>query len=530
MTDKTATQDPAIHGHAKGQLLKRSVIGSIWMVGSAFATRFVKIIVFACLARLLVPEDFGLYAGAMVVFSLTGAFVGMGLGVALIQRKEIQAEHVFMALLSTLTLGILATVFVYTYSQNLAEFIGLPRLGGVFQLFAPLCILQSLTVVPQALISKAMRFSLPAKIQFVTFVVGYALVALPLAYIGAGTWSLFIGNAVQFSLSPLLLTIFQRADYQVKFSLRALKDLFVVGFGLTLAQVATILGRNGDYFIVGRFLNGSALGIYSRAYGLMETVVALFSTATQQIFLPLFSASQDNNERLRDAMRINLSIVMGIYIVIGVIFITVADELILVLLGPQWGEAVLPFQILCLGMCFRAGWKISTTILVAKGLTYRASLCQFTYAALVLTGAFLGSQNGLPGVATGVLAALFITFVMSQVMASRRVDFPISLYWKAVTRAAALILITFVPAYGVAQLSRGFFSVPLITLIFAGFAGVMGPLFLTTFRPSFVLDPYSLLQLGKFTQHLPQRFPQFSRIFSALPIFQIRESIVSSKL
>ena len=491
------------------------------MVGSAFATRIVKIVVFAVLARLLAPEDFGLFAGSMVVFSLTSAFVGLGLGMAIIQRKELLPEHVFMALLSTLSLGVLATVFIYGYSQNIAEFLGLPKLEPVFRTFAPLCILQSLTIVPMALISRDMIFSVQAKIQFVTFFIGYGIVALPLAFMGAGTWALFIGYAVQFSLSPFLLTIFNRTHYQVKFSFGALKELLQVGLGLTLAHAATILGQNGDYFIVGRYLSGTALGIYSRAYGLMETVVALFSTATQQIFLPLFSASQDNNERLRDAMRINLSIVMGIYIVIGVISIIVANEMILILLGPKWGEVVLPFQILCLGMCFRAGWKISTTILVAKGLTYRAGFCQFVYAALVLTGAFLGSQNGLPGVATGVLAALLITFILSQVMASKQIDFPKSSYWTAAIRAAVLIVVSGIPAWCMAQIARSFSLFPIFVIAFAAGSGLIGAFLVGSLRPRFMLDSYALDVIQRLSQKLFRKAPRLANYLSILPIFAI---------
>ena len=520
MTESTKSA-PEVNHHVKGQLAKRSVVGSLWMMCSAFSVRFVKLFVFAIMARLLTPRDFGFYAGTMMIFGVTEMFVGFGLGAALIQRKEIRAEHVFMSLLFCVCVGITATVLIYSYAEILASFIGLPSIQTAFELLSPICILQSLSIVPRSLIIREMRFSLLAKLQFATFFFGYGVVGLTLSYLGLGYWALMYGFVVQQFLSLLLINYLQSFEYKAAFSLPALGSLLRVGSGFALGQTATALGRNGDYFMTGRFLGEAALGVYSRAYGLMETAVGVFITASKQVLLPIFSAAQDNNERLRDAMRINLSVVFGLYIVISVIAIVVAEELILVLLGPQWGDVVLPFQILCIGMCFRAGWKISTTILVAKGASYRAGFCQVIYALLVLVGAFFGSAYDLPGIAVGVLIALGITFCISQMMVSSQIDFPVSEYVTASVRTAVLIAITGMPAWSAAQLVRGMLNIPLIVVVIATATGVFGPLLLMAFRPKFMLDAYLLEQLEKFLKRFSTRAPRTSRYLSLLPLFTV---------
>jgi PST family polysaccharide transporter len=96
-----------------------------------------------------------------------------------------------------------------------------------------------------------------------------------------------------------------------------------------------------------------------------------------------------------------------------------APECILLLLGGQWLQVTLPFQILVASLFFRTAYKISTTLLRARGMTYWLASWQWLYAASVCAGAWLGLPYGLAGVATGIGAAIVITFILGLLLSRR---------------------------------------------------------------------------------------------------------------
>ena len=89
-----------------------------------------------------------------------------------------------------------------------------------------------------------------------------------------------------------------------------------------------------------------------------------------------------------------------------------AREYVLIILGPQWTEAILPFQILVLGTVMRTNSGLSDTLVKAKGAVYSRAWRQAIYALCVVGGAAVGQRWGLTGVAAGVLVALMVNAAM----------------------------------------------------------------------------------------------------------------------
>jgi hypothetical protein len=186
------------------------------------------------------------------------------------------------------------------------------------------------------------------------------------------------------------------------------EDLLSFGGGDTLGSMLNFSARKGDYLLVGRLMDASALGIYSRAYGLMNQANSVIGIVLNRVMFSSLSSVQDDPERLGRAYRRGVALLALLVLPLSVFMIVMAPEVIYAALGPQWSEAVVPFQILTVGMFFRASGKVSGPVPKARGRVYRMAWRKGVYAACVFAGVYAGIQYGLPGVAVGVLGAIAV--------------------------------------------------------------------------------------------------------------------------
>src|SRR5439155_1752147 len=138
-----------------------------------------------------------------------------------------------------------------------------------------------------------------------------------------------------------------------------------------------------DYFVVGRTLGPEALGLYNRAFVLMQLPVTAVINALDRVLLPVLSKVQDDKAMLRKTLQTSVRMVYLLYLPLGVAGALSAPALIRVFLGPGWGEAVPPFRLLMLGLVFRAGYKMAGSIILARGQAYTVALLQAAYAGAI---------------------------------------------------------------------------------------------------------------------------------------------------
>jgi PST family polysaccharide transporter len=148
--------------------------------------------------------------------------------------------------------------------------------------------------------------------------------------------------------------------------------------------------------------------------------------------------------------------------------ILLAPEVVRVALGPRWGMAVAPFQILGIGMLFRTSYKMSDSIARSTGAVYRRAWRQIIYAVLVVIGAWIGQRWGIVGVAWGALGALTANFVIMAALSLDVARIGWSDFWRAHLPAVLLTLASFPPVWLVARSARALHLPALAVLVLAG--------------------------------------------------------------
>ena len=181
----------------------------------------------------------------------------------------------------------------------------------------------------------------------------------------------------------------------------AFRDLAYLRRQFTVARVANYIAVNGDNFIVGRFLGAAPLGYYGRAYSLMSAPAYAFGTVLDQVLFPAMAKVQDDMKRLAAAYRRGVALIALLVLPASVAIIFLAPEVIRVVLGPKWGPAVVPFQVLGIGMLFRTSYKMSDSIsaLHRRGIPPRPGANHlWARRAGGMDRDALGDRQGCPGV------------------------------------------------------------------------------------------------------------------------------------
>lgn len=387
-------------------LTQRALGGMFWTFSGTGVQGVVQLLVLMVLGRLLTPAEFGIMGAALVVIALSQIVSQIGVGPAIVQRRELTTTQIRVAVTLSLLLGLVLGAVVYFGAPVIARFYRIPEVEPVLRGVAFLFPLDGLNTVAKALLTRDLRFRLYVALDVGTYVVGYACVGVLLAWYGQGVWALVFATLSQVALRTVVMYAAVRHPVRPSLNLAASRDLLSFGFGHSLGQVGATLSQQVDNFLVGRWLGPTALGIYGRAYNLMVMPTSVFGRIVMRVLFPLMAQLQDERDRLRNAYERGLAIVALVSLPISAFLWVLAPEFIGVVLGPAWTEVVLPFRLFTIGLLFRMSSRICDECAKAAGKIYARAVLQWVYAGLVALGAMVGQPWGVGGVAVGVSVAM----------------------------------------------------------------------------------------------------------------------------
>jgi O-antigen/teichoic acid export membrane protein len=489
------------------KLTERAFSGFLWMITGSGVQILLKIGVLAVLARLVGPKEFGLIGIAIIILEFSKMFAHMGVGPAIVQRKELENRHLTTGFSLSLLMGAFFAVSLAALAPYLATFFRMEDLSSVLRVVAVVFLIDSFTLIGHALMQRHMKFKTIAAIDVLSYAAGYGAVGITMAFMGWGVWALVAGHIAQAALNALMLVAMQPFPKRPGFELRAFKELIHFGGGMTLARLGNFLANQGDNLIIGRMLGPAALGIYGRAYQFMVMPASLFGNALDKALFPAMAKVQDDKQRLGKAYLTGVSLIALVAIPLSVLLFLLAPDIVRFLLGPEWLDVVFPFQILACSLLFRMSYKMSDSLARATGAVYRRAWRQILYAALVITGSYAGQYWGLPGVAAGVAAAVTINFMLMTHLSLKLTQISWAQIAAVHLQGMALGLLTGFISYSFITICKAYTDSSLVTLIVTG-VGVAAILLLVTYYfPKLIIraelkELYGRLILKKF-KNLP---------------------------
>lgn len=487
---------------AEPSFAHKAIGGLLWTSYGQGAQAVLQVVVLATLARLLVPEDFGIVAAALVVTRFSEIFSQLGVGAAIVQQPDLEERHIETGFGISVLLGFVCAAAVLALAEPLDGFFRIEGLAPYIRALAITFPILGVSTVASGLLRRNLRFRDLARIQVLSYCLGYAVVGIGLGFLGFGAWALVGATIAEAVITAFLKLAAQPHSKRLRFRTDAARELLYFGAGHSSNRIANFFALQGDYLIIGRFLGATPLGLYERAYRVMNVPAKVLGSVLERVLFPSMASIQEDTTRLRDAYRKSVAFVALTVLPVSAFSILVAPELIRVALGPGWSEAVVPFQILTLGMYFRTAYKVGNAVARATGAVYRGAWRQAVYAILVVAGALVGQRWGVNGVAVGVLFALVGIFLLNAHLGAILTRLTWSEFGRLHLPATGIALLLGVQTWGVVTLMRAAEAGAFFVLAGATLAGGVTLLVLALRAPERALGPDGAWMLRTFREYV----------------------------
>jgi len=407
----------------------KSITGSAFSIGASAVTLVLGFARSVLLARLLLPEHFGVFALAMFFLSLAARAQTFGFNAALVHHDSHSREEVaahFILRVGTALLICLITVAVSPLLSQLYP--GQPLMPRVMLALAGLEVIKAVNSTPIVLLSKQLEFRRIAVLDVASSAAALVVATL-MAWRGAGVWSLVGEQASGAMVRFVGLWAYSRPwSPRLKTSWSVIKSYFQFGWFMFLSSNLNLLLDRFDDFWTGTALGSTALGFYSKAYEFAHYPRRVVANPMISVFFPAFAKLQHDRLRLSRAYFRVCSLVVRVGFLFAGVFALVTPEFIHLLLGDKWLPMAFTFQLMLVYTLLDPLLVISSKLTTALGepqaLT-KVKLVQmfFFVPAVVMLAHFFGI-NGV-AVAADLMLALGIVSILPRVR--RYVDFSM---WK----------------------------------------------------------------------------------------------------
>jgi O-antigen/teichoic acid export membrane protein len=418
-------------GGLDGGLRSRSVRGGALAVSFEVADFVLRVGSIAILARLLVPEYFGLIGMVTAFTTIVERFKDLGLATATVQRRDITMAQVTALFWINAALGMAAMLITLALAYPLVVFYGDPRLAYITAGIATGFLASGFAVQHQALLRRRLKFMQIGVIQLTANTLSIA-VAVAGALLGHEYWALVyreVSRSVFMTVGTWLACRWIPGPPRRGSDVRSLLKF---GGDLTAFNLIYFFTTSMGQMVVGKVFGAASLGLYRNAYQLMLGPVSQLLYPINSVAESTLSRLQDNPDKYRQYFRTMLTFV-ALTLMPFVMFLTVyAEEVILVVLGAKWHEAVPYFRILGIAAFLTPISAVMSPLMVTCGHSRRLFWLGVLEAATLAPAFLVGSHWGPLGVVSAHVFSTYILFFPNLFWGVRDTPVTVRLYLGAV--------------------------------------------------------------------------------------------------
>lgn len=392
--------------------LKRRAVNSAAYTGmSQIVCKVIQVGSTAVLARILTPHDYGLLAMILVVSNFLGLIKDMGLSQATIQKDKITHEQISTLFWVNVAFSSFAMVCVMVLAPLMAWFYDEPRLVGLTIASALGFIITGFGTQHTALLQRELRFGRLALVQIAGTVLG-ATVGIVLALLGAGVWSLVLSTLSGFVFGTIAVWVVEpwRPGPPVRNS--GAWGMLAFGGCYTGFLILDYFSRYTDKLLLGRYCGAASLGFYNQAYDKLLLPVRQVSWPISAVAVPTLSRLQKDPDQYRNYYYRAINIIAFLTVPMVLMMAALSEEIIRILLGPQWEESAHIFKILAFAALFQPVVGTTGWIFLSWGRTKQMFIWGLVSVPVLLVAFLIGLRNDITGVALAyTICSVFVLSV-----------------------------------------------------------------------------------------------------------------------
>ena len=420
-------------------MLKEKVAGGVaWSIAEKVGSMLLQMVVSIVVARLLVPEDFGVMAILTFFTALALVMVDSGFSQTLIRKESPTPQDYHSVFAFNIAVSVVLYAVLVAVAPVVARYYELPVIADIAPVLFLLLPINALCVIQNTIFTREFRFRLLSQATFTaSFVAGVVAVAMALA--GCGVWSL-VGQRVA-TLAVKTLILWVRSDWRpsLHFPMKPVREMAPFSFRLLTTDLISSIYNNISQMFIGKIYSADTLGYFNQAQKFKDLPLTSAMQSVQSVTYPALSQIGDQREKFAESYRQVLMVVAFMLMPVMVGIVAVAEDLFALLLGEKWMPTVPYLQILCLMGLFQPLAMIAYNILKVKSngaIILRLEIAKKALMTLILV---VTIPHSVKAVAWGLVAMSFCEFVINFVASMRYASLGV---WRMVRTLLPVLLIT----------------------------------------------------------------------------------------
>jgi len=347
-------------------LKEAAVRGVVWSAVQQLGRQGIRFVISVTLARMLLPEHYGVIGILMVFIAISRTLLDSGFGQALIQKKgathvdECSVFYTNIALSVTLYLGL------FVAAPWIARFYDMPQLVLLTRVLGLRIVIISLGLIHSTLLTKRIDFKVQAQVTLASSVIS-GIAGIVMAYNGFGVWSLVVQSLADVTLGTLGLWWLDDWRPSLRYSFQSIRSLFAFGSRILVSGLLDTVFRNIYAIVIGKIHLAAELGHYVRGNNLVNLPVQNLAVIFRRVTFSVFSSVHHDRERLHRGMREAICMLFFLTCPIMLGIMAVAGNLVETLFTPKWASCVPYIRLLCVGGILYPLHAINGNALLALG-------------------------------------------------------------------------------------------------------------------------------------------------------------------
>jgi O-antigen/teichoic acid export membrane protein len=404
-------------------LTQKTVHGVFWTYLSFVGGKVLNFVTTIILARLLLPEQFGLVGYCLVVIQYVDIINSAGIDTALIARRENVQEAANAAFVANMIFGVLCFAITWFIAEPVAVFFKSPQIVPLFRALGLCLPLTGLGMVPDTMLKREMQFKRAVVSDVVrNFMKG--AVSIVLALMGFGVWALVWGQVFGVLTGSIISWILAGWRPTWQFHPDATKSIVFFGFHIILLETAGAFRNNVDYLLVGRILGAAALGFYTMSYRIPELLIRSLNYVVGNVSLPALAMTKSDTGRMKKFYFGYLGFLSMFVFPLGVGLAFTAPVFIPLFLSEKWGPAVIPTALISIALGITALGYVPGVLYKAisrPDILNKLALVKMPIAVAIL---WYATRWNIIGVAAGQIVVAVISLTMDMIIANYVMKYP----------------------------------------------------------------------------------------------------------
>ncbi|MBB5800607.1 PST family polysaccharide transporter [Saccharothrix ecbatanensis] len=400
--------------------LERRVTSAIrWSAVNSLVQRLSQVGVGILLARLIAPEQFGVFAVALVVLNIVMSVSEMGVSVALVRTEKPVSELAPTVTTLSIASGCVLAALCILGAPWFASAMDTPQATGVIQLMSLSLVIAGASAVPGALLQREFRQDHKFVADTSAFVVGTAIVVV-LALMGFGAWSLAWSRIATNLVAAVVMFAYTPKRYRPGFDVVQARGLLSFGLPLAGSSLLVFGVMNVDYIIVGSVLGTVPLGFYLLAFNLANWPVGAFSQPVRSVSLAAFSQVRDDPELFARTFARALRLLALVTVPACVLLAALADPLVRTVYGERWAPAAQALALLVLLGALRVALELGYDYLASAGRSGAILVIHLVWLGVLVPLLAVGAHfGGIQGVAAAQSVVVLLVVVPAYLVTFR---------------------------------------------------------------------------------------------------------------